>query len=268
MGRWGAALRMMMALLAPLALWGCVLTPGAFTSTLTVNADRTFTYAYQGEVIAIDFGKEFAKGMGGSNPFATPEGEDGTEEDDDAVRVPSAHHIAWQEGKADGVQVAPGTGESATAGDQDGEARNHAIAEALAKEPGYRSVRYLGDGKFMVDYRLSGTLTHSFVFPYNLDAEAVFPFVVMELRPGGAVRVRAPAFGSSDKASALPGTGEDGAASKRNGTFTLETDAEIVSQNNEDGATAAGSRRRIVWRVSPLTRDAPSAVLKLRPPSG
>ena len=48
------------------------------------------------------------------------------------------------------------------------------------------------------------------------------------------------------------------------GTFTLDTDAEIVSQNNEDGPQPAGGRKTISWKVSPLTRDAPTAVLRLK----
>src|SRR4051812_8816097 len=46
--------RLALALLAPLMLVGCLLAPGKFTSTLTINADRTFTYSYQGEVYAFD----------------------------------------------------------------------------------------------------------------------------------------------------------------------------------------------------------------------
>ena len=41
-------------------------------------------------------------------------------------------------------------------------------------------------------------------------------------------------------------------------------DAEIVSQNNEEGAKAVGTRRQIVWRATPLTKDAPTAVLRLK----
>ena len=46
--------RLALVLLAPVMLVGCLLAPGKFTSTLTINADRTFTYSYQGEVYAFD----------------------------------------------------------------------------------------------------------------------------------------------------------------------------------------------------------------------
>ncbi|MCH3002771.1 hypothetical protein K3W91_14825, partial [Listeria monocytogenes] len=53
------------------------------------------------------------------------------------------------------------------------DAQNRAIATALAKEVGYRKVTYLGDGKFSIDYAISGTLDRGFLWPYNLDAEVL-----------------------------------------------------------------------------------------------
>ena len=47
-------MRYLIAILAPLLLVGCILSPGKFTSTMTINADRTFAFTYQGEVIASD----------------------------------------------------------------------------------------------------------------------------------------------------------------------------------------------------------------------
>lgn len=145
------------------------------------------------------------------------------------------------------------------------EAKNRAIADALSKEAGYRSVRYLGDGKFTIDYQVSGQLTHNFVYPFNLDAQAIVPFIAIELRANGTVRVKAPGFAneSQDQAAQMGGMGGSG-GDRLDGVFTLETDAEIVSQNNEEGPQPAGARKAIVWKVSPLTRDAPTAVLRLR----
>ena len=44
----------LVATILPLLLTGCLLTPGKFQSTLSINADRTFAFAYKGEVIAVD----------------------------------------------------------------------------------------------------------------------------------------------------------------------------------------------------------------------
>ena len=217
----GALFRIALALAAPLLLAGCLLTPGKFTSKLVLNADRSFTYSYVGEVYAI--------------------------EPDTNLSGSSANAAETAKKKAEA------------------ETKNRAIADALSKEAGYRSARYLGDGKFMIDYQTSGQLTHNFIYPFNLDAQAIVPFVAVELRANGTVRVKAPGFAneSKDQAGSMGGMGGS-SGEKMDGTFMLDTDAEIVSQNNEDGPQVAGGRRTISWHVTPLTRDAPSAVLRLR----
>jgi hypothetical protein len=228
-----------LALAAPLILTGCLLTPGKFTSILTINADRTFAFTYKGEVIRVDPSGAM-KGLG-----------DKPETKDEPEVKPSVYQIAAKK------KSAPAEA------DADDEAKNREIASALSKEVGYRSVKYMGKGKFLIDYAIAGTLTHNFVFPFNSDAEAVFPFIAVELRQDGLVRVKAPGF--ADNSSSNTGmSGMSGDARKAmDGIFTLDTDAEIVSQNNEDGAKTVGARRTVTWRATPLTKDAPTAVLKL-----
>jgi hypothetical protein len=219
----GAWFRLAALLAAPLLLTGCLLTPGKFTSKLTINADRSFTYAYAGEVYALD--------QDGSI------GETGTSADAKSTAAKKA----------------------------EAEAKNRAIADALSKEAGYRSVRYLGDGKFVIDYEISGRLDHAFIYPFNLDAQAIVPFVAVELRANGTVRVKAPGFANDAKDQAGPMSGmADSSSDKMDGAFVLDTDAEIVSTNNEEGPQAAGARKLLSWKVSPLSHDAPTAVLRVR----
>lgn len=230
--------RIALALFAPLLLFGCVLTPGKFVSTLTINADRSFAFTYKGEVIAVD-----PQPAGDFKPSdVDPTGVEGQ-----PTKSSYLHPIA--ETKVE----KPGS-----------EAKNRAIAEALSKEYGYRSVVYQGKGKFLIDYAVSGTLTHNFLFPFNSDAEAALPFLMVELRANGTVRVKAPGFANGAKADKT-GMGQMAGgdmASYLDGVFTLDTDAEIVSQNNEEGATKSGGRATIKWRATPLSKDAPSAVLR------
>jgi hypothetical protein len=234
-----------LAIAAPLILTGCLLSPGKFTSTMTINADRTFTFAYKGEVIRIDPSSAM-KGLG-----------DKPSTDDDeatpAEAKPAVYQIAAKR-KPNAKQPDP---------QAEDDAKNREIAAALSKEAGYRSVVYQGKGKFLIDYQISGTLTHNFVYPFNSDAEAVFPFIMIELRKDGLVRVKAPGFAdNSSSNTGMNGMGSD-ARKAMDGVFTLDTDAEIVSQNNEDGAKTNGGRRTITWRATALTKDAPTAVLKL-----
>lgn len=213
-----------LALAAPLILWGCVLTPGKFVSTLDIGADRSFAFTYVGEVYAVDMGKAMKDAAG----------------DDDADK------------KSEPAEPS-----------EDSEAKNRALAEALAQEAGYRKVEYAGNGRFLIDYAASGRLTHPFLFPFSSDAEVIFPFVMIELRGADRVRVKAPAFGTDTSKKGM-GDAAGAGADKLDGTFTLTTDAEIVSQNNENGAAAgAGGKKTIRWRATPATKDAPMAVLKV-----
>lgn len=226
--RW---VRAALAVVLPLVLASCVLAPGKFTAKMTIDADRSFAFSYVGEVFALN--------MKDGTSSSTID-----EEDADAVQKKAAEKA-------------------------DTERKNAAIAAALSKEAGYRSARYMGDGRFLIDYSTRGTLTHTFVYPFNVDAEAMFPFLAIELRTGGTVRMKAPGFANendSNKAGlgAMGEMGGAGPGSKLDGVFTLDTNAEIVSQNSEDGASAAvDGRRTISWKATPTTKIAPMAVLRL-----
>jgi hypothetical protein len=242
-------IRAALALIVPLALAGCLFVPGKFTSDLTIRADRSFAFAYKGEVLALDVEGMMggmAKGFGDMSKTEQPEGESPTaepSEDADTPKEKTPEEIAKEKAERD--------------------AKYRELATQLAKEAGYRAVEYRGEGVFFIDYAISGKLTHNFVYPFNQDAAMIFPWVAIELRGKDNVRIKAPGFAKQESSSS--GGMGDLAESKLDGTFTLTTDAEIVSQNNEDGAATAPGGKKISWRVSPLTQDAPMAVLKLAP---
>lgn len=232
------------ALLLPLMLTACLFTPGKFESTLTVHKDRSFTFTYKGEVMAIDLegmSKDMAK-------MAPPSGDDASADADNATM---AEPEQTPEEKA------------AAKAQKDEEYRE--LAANLAKEYGYKTVEYRGDGMFYVDYAISGVLTHEFVYPYNQDAAMIFPWVTIELRGGDTLRVKAPGFAKQDMGGMGPmmGAGDADMPSKIDGTFTLTTDAEIVSQNEEGGAKKVGGNSVLIWRVTPRTDAAPMAVLRV-----
>ena len=178
----GFCMRLVLALLAPLALASCLYEPGKFESALTLNADRSFTFSYKGEVIAVE---------------------------------PQSPAVSSDE---DGKPAAPDPAEQASK-----EAEYRAVAEALRKEPGFASAEYKGNQVFAVDYRITSKLTHGFVFPLNIDARMVIPFVAIELRGNDRVRVIAPSFANDRSQSggqlgeAMPMT----RASRLDGSFTL-----------------------------------------------
>ncbi|MEZ5656853.1 MAG: hypothetical protein R3E04_13410 [Sphingobium sp.] len=218
-----------------LALSACLLTPGKFTSSLDVRKDGSFTFAYKGEVIA----KDFADSMKGLGPNRSDNEEDAQEEDASFRQIASTSDDQ-EDGKT---------------------AKMQAIVDALMKEKGYRSARYVGGDTLEIDYEISGMLDHSFLFPFNADAQVILPFVAVEVRKDGKVRIQAPGFGEGDNKSG--GMGGKGGMEQREGSFTLTTDARIVSQNQENGSTGTARGEKIVWQITPLTRIAPMAVLEL-----
>ena len=229
--------RAIAALLMPLALSACLFLPGKFTSDLTIRADRSFTFAYKGEVLAVDLESSMGgmmKGFGDALKEENPEGSETTEPE------PSAEDKAREKAEQD--------------------EKYRALAIEVAKEAGYRSVEYRGDGIFHVDYAISGRLGHNFVYPFNQDAAMVFPWLAIELRGKDQLRVKAPGFSQEGASSSMSSE-----ASKAEGIFTLTTDAEIVSQNNEGGAETAGRDKVIRWKVTPNTKDPPMAVLRVTP---
>lgn len=217
--------RWVAVLAAPLLLNSCLLTPGKFVSTLDIKADRSFTFTYVGEAILIE-----------PSISAAPDSVDESAADEDADTP-----------KPDTPEMV---------------AERRAVADALAREQGYRAAEYLGGGRFRVDYAMSGRLDRNFLYPFNSDAEAIFPWVAIELRKDGTARIKAPAFGDGEAGpNAGPLNPLNDAAKHREGSFTLTTDAELVMHNNEQGM-APGQGKTVVWTVAPTSKTVPTAVVR------
>jgi hypothetical protein len=276
MTRWIRAL--VLALIAPLVLSGCLFFPGKFESTLVIHADRSFTYSYKGEVLAVDLeglmGKAMQAGMAAGAKSSTEDADkaEGEDKADDSDKAEDA-----DAGNATPPAMPDLTLTPDEQAKQDDNFRK--LAVELAKESGYRTVEYRGKGVFFVDYQISGFLTHGLVFPYNYDNHVLMPWLLVEVRGKDMIRVKAPGFARLDGSSmggmggmggmgamgAFPMPGAENAFTGMDGTFTLITDGELVAQNNENGATAAGITRTVVWKVTSNTPDAPMASIRVKP---
>jgi hypothetical protein len=242
-------MRFAFAAAASLVLSSCLLSPGKFVSTLHVGKDRSFTFTYVGEVILLDPAGAMQQGMQEGLKSAAPTGDD---EDLMSNEADVLANLA-----EDPAPPAPAAPAAETAQHI---AEGKAIAEALSKEVGYRSVEYLGKNKFRVDYSMTGRLDRSFVYPVNLDAKAIIPWIAVEVRKDRTARIMAIAFGDTD--AGMGGAGAPPTEEKeREGTFTFTTDADLVMQNNEEG-TAAGPGTKVVWRVTPASKTVPTAVVR------
>lgn len=221
---------------AALMLSSCILSPGKFVSTLHIAKDRSFTFTYAGEVILLDPASAMQQGM---QEGLAGMGDEAAGEGNMAAPTPKAEPAA---------ETAQDVAEA------------KAVAEALSKEVGYRSVEYLGKNKFRVDYSMTGTLDRSFVYPVNMDAKSIIPWLVVEVRKDRTARFQAIAFGDQDMDMGAPAK-PDSAPKERDGTFTFTTDAELVMQNNEAGM-APGPGKKVVWRVTPASKTVPTAVVR------
>jgi hypothetical protein len=233
---------------AALLLSSCILSPGKFVSTLHIAKDRSFTFTYVGEVILLDPASAMTKGMeDGLNSAGEPA--EGGMVDLDADVVGNM---------ADTPEPDAPPAPAAESAKSIAEAK--AVAEALSKEVGYRSVQYLGNNKFRVDYAMTGKLDRSFVYPINMDAKSIIPWIAVEVRKDRTARIMAIAFGDqqTDMANA---TKPDSGPKEREGTFTFTTDAELVMQNNEEGM-APGPGKKVVWKVAPASKTVPTAVVR------
>jgi hypothetical protein len=229
---------------AALTLSSCILSPGKFVSTLHIAKDRSFTFTYVGEVILLDPAAAMSKGME-EGLAGAGEPEEGGMADLNSIADPGegVGNMEYSTNPPNAKLVAEA----------------QAVAEALAKEAGYRSVTYLGNNKFRVDYSMTGKLDRSFVYPVNMDAKSIIPWIAVEVRKDRTARVMAIAFGDQDMdmGAAKPDSGPK----ERSGTFTFTTDAELVMQNNEEGM-APGPAKKVVWKVTPASKTVPTSVVR------
>jgi hypothetical protein len=251
--------RWLLAITASLLLTSCILTPAKFVSTLDIRADRSFTFTYVGEV---------QMASRAPDPSEAPTESAGS----DATASNAADAGAADSGQIEGAETAAPQAVS-TKPDTPEQARElRAAAEALSREYGFRSVRYIGNRKLAIDYAISGRLDHGFVFPFHPDADVMLPFIAIELRGKDRVRIKAPGYAPQEAlAGSLGGMGGMAGgmtdpATALDGTFTLTTNAAIVSQNQEEGAQPLpGGLKRIMWKATPQSKDAPTDVLQLTP---
>ncbi len=252
------------ALAAPMLLTGCFFAPGKFESELDIGADGRFSFAYRGEIVAVM----------PDGPVSPPK--------------PRANTAS----ATDGDNPEPSAADTAEAAAAEARRKAEARAELLAalrREPGYGRVEDRGDDIFYVEYTATGTLTHNFVWPYNQDAGLVMPFVALERRQDGHIRATAPAFGASAMAEGmgqlggLAMLGQMGAkrdapsgsggntpprdpSARRDGRFTVTTDAPIIMQNQESGARPApNGKQSVTWRVTSTNKTVPTIIVRGQP---
>lgn len=234
----------MLALLAPLLLTGCLLVPGKFDSHLRLMNDGTYSFSYTGQMQMADDDKPAAPEAGMTDG---PSGDHGQDDQKNAA-----------------VRSIFG---GAVPGDDEGLKK---FAEQLAKYDGWNRVEYIGDNLFEVEYEVSGRFDQMFAFPTIPGATMQFPFVQIIRRSGGELELLTPAMAGPGGLAGAMGPMPVGGPSKDqahpiDGSFTIDTDGEVLSNNSADGYSTTGALKQMVWRVTDTSGAAgsPRAIIKL-----
>ena len=271
-----------------LVLTGCFITPGKFTSELVVMKDDRFSYSYDGEIFFLGL-SSLAK-MGAAAEEFEPEGcyDEETYEDRECTEAELAQQRAdWEanaeqraaEAEVEAQQMAALMG-GIDPSDPEATAE---LVRLLERQKGFASVVDKGDGVFDVRFAIEGDLSHDFLFPVIEGFPSINPFVQIHLRKNNLVRINAPGFAAQNDTNPMAGMmggmaglagmaalGGDDAMGEQmpniptiDGTFTIITDGTIRANNTDEGATPTARGQELVWKVTPRTQDAPTALIDL-----
>lgn len=244
----GKYFRWALALVAPLLLAGCLLIPGKFDSQLRLMNDGTYSFTYNGQM-QLSEGDD--KAMSAPSGMTDGQSENGGSKDDEQQNAAMRSIFG-----------------GAVPGDDEGLKK---FAAQLAKYDGWDRVEYMGDNLFEVEYAVSGRFDQMFAFPTIPGATMQFPFVQIIRRSGGELEVLTPAMaGPGGLAGAMGpmsmgGSSGDPKVQPIDGTFTIVTDGEVLSNNTEDGLTLSGATKNMRWQVdgSSGPEGSPKAIIKL-----
>jgi hypothetical protein len=281
--------------LACLALSGCFLQPGKFDSALDLRKDGSFTFTYKGQIYMLALSKiaDMASKAEASSAEFTPE----TCYDDDLnERKCTADELAgqkrnWEEQKANKAKEDKNNAEMMRAmlggiDPADPEAAKE-MADRLRHQAGWRSVNYVGDGLFEVDFSLSSKMTHDFAFPVIERFPMSNVFVMATRRADNSVRIEASGFTGQSATNPMQGAmggmlgaaaaseaAKNGEAAKDapsldipdiDGTFRIVTDGDILANNTDEGPQAGAGGKVLQWRINKRTTAAPMALVRLAP---
>lgn len=278
--------RYLLLFLLPGLLAACFYLPGKFNSTLDVQKDGRFTFVYKGEIIAFAGSKmmrEMDKADSKEETFEPYCYDDETSDTRECSEKEKAEQKkVWDDGAADRAKAKADKAEedaemmAAVMGfDPNDQKTIDAFIAKLTKQKGWNSVVHKGEGVFEVDYSISGTLDRDFTFPNIPDVATANPMVVVRVRKDNNIDIDAPGFGMDPQsarsggllaalAKDKAGPGEDNPfMAMIDGKFTVNTDAEILTNNTEDGPMAGTKGKTLVWTVTPQTKKRPEALLKL-----
>jgi hypothetical protein len=252
----------------------CLLSPGKFASNLDIRKDGNFRFQYNGELVFEPL-TEKPKPKAKFEPRPCYDyAEDGEEESKcDAAELAEQKSI-WdeqQDSKAAQEKREAASAKAFFGGIDPSDPKAGAeLADKIRRQAGWNTVEYRGNGVFDVEFAISSTLDHAFVFPTIEGFSMANTFVQLGRRDDGTVRIDAPGFGPPTNPMAMAGMPMGGGNGSPNdgsptmdGQFTIRTDAAILANNTDEGPSADPAGQRLDWNVSATTSSAPTALLRL-----
>jgi len=274
-----------------LVLSGCFISPGKFTSELTLTGGDQFTFTYDGEIFFLALSKLAQMGAG-SAPSFTPENcyDEETFETRECTKAElDEQRREWDQGAAERAKEAKRQAEqmaSMMGGiDPSDPKAAEELTKLLLRQRGWEQAQSIGDGLFKVRYQISGTLAHDFMFPVIEGFPATNPFVQTFARKNGQIRINAPGFSAQGSDNMMGGmlggmapligmgaANDLGISDEEmpnipqiDGTFTIRTTGKMTirANNTDNGPEATTTGEVLTWRISPRTNQVPTALIDL-----
>jgi len=295
--------KILAALCVPLLLSGCLLIPGKFDSKLLLQKDGQYTFFYNGqmqifssddknlsgrkytsfdpdsikcsnkidnetgEITALDYENYGSSDDDTDAPYRYEERECSKEE---IVTKRQEHEDrnARRKKKDDEEKAMMGLMfGGAIPGDDENLKK---FAQQLSKYDGWNRVEYVGNNMFEVEYAISGRFDQTFAFPSIPNATMQFPFVQIIRRKGKELEILTPAMaGPGGLLGAMAMKDKGGMKlpeiSPIDGTFVIETDGEVLTNNSADGYASDGANKTMTWNVGKdgALGESPRAIVKL-----
>ena len=275
--------------LCALLLSACFVLPGKFAATLDLRKDGHFTYTYNGQIVILGLTKlaEMAMAQKPKPEFAPSAcyKKDGETERDCTPAEVTAQMKDWQAAQTAQAEKDARDKEmivKALGGIDPTDPKAAAdIAARLSGQAGFKRVTYMGNGRYDVDYAISGVLAYDYQFPtIERMMPQVIPFIVLNKRSNGEVRIDSPLMQQAALSmpggnmaqvfSQMVGMDKDGKRAEAakdfpvvDGHFTLFTDGVILSNNTEHGAKTVPGGKQLDWDINFMTPISPMALIGL-----
>ena len=274
---------------AAMLLAGCLVLPGKFAATLDLRKDGHFTYTYKGDIVILGLTRLAELAMA-QKPKAEFSPSACYKKDGETERDCTPAEVATQKKDWEVEQVAQAAKDAkekemvirALGGVDPTNPKSAAdIAARLTGQAGFQSVTYMGNGRYDVDYAISGVLAYDYQFPtIERMMPQVIPFIVLNKRSNGEVRIDSPLMQQAALTTPggnmaqiftqLAGLDKDGKSREAtkdfpalDGHFTLITDGVILSNNTEHGPKQVPGGKQLDWDINFMTAISPMALVGL-----